>query len=119
MDFEIQYGKEYGFAEYGIDVAELAQDGRFMERITSWNNKLIDIKDEDRERRERSVERLEKRTDLTKSYAMLDSGTRGTGSYMYFLRDWKRFRGKGSDFYHLSRNTFKQLYKNKGRRTYC
>jgi|JI6StandDraft_1071083.scaffolds.fasta_scaffold34592_2 hypothetical protein len=50
---------------------------------------------------------------------MVDNGTHGTGSYMYFMREWKIFRGKGSDYYHLSRNTFKRLYKNKGRRVYC
>lgn len=119
MDFEIQYGKEFGFTEYGLDLAELSDDGRFMENITTWNNKLYDIKEEDHERRERSIERLEKRTDITKGYALLDNGTHGAGSYLYFLRDWKRFRGKGSDFWHLSRNTFKSLYKNKGRRSYC
>jgi hypothetical protein len=91
-----------------------------MERIHCWNKNLVDIsKETDVERREKSVERLEKRVDLTKSYALLDHGTHSKGSHMYFLKDWRIFRGKGSDYYHLSRNTFKKLYKNKGRKTYC
>jgi hypothetical protein len=57
------------------------------------------------------MEKMALRTDFTKKYLMMDFATHGKGSYMYFLRDWKRMKGKGSDFWHLSRHTFKKLYK--------
>lgn len=84
---------------------------------------MVDItKERDLERNDRLdylAEKVNKRIDITKKYAKLDVGTIGTKGRMYFLRDWKIFRGKGSDFYHLSRNTpFKRLYKNKGRHVY-
>lgn len=105
--------------DYGVDLPELSDDNNFMERITTWNDKLIDIKLEDQQRRDRCIERLEKRTDHSKKYIYVDNGTHGTGSYMYFLREWKIFRGKGSDYWHLTRKTFKKLFKDKGRHTYC
>jgi hypothetical protein len=58
MNFEMQYGKEFGFMDYGIDLDEMSKDTRSMKRITSWNKKLLDIRDLDKERQERAVERV-------------------------------------------------------------
>lgn len=122
MEYENEYENEHGYIDYGLDLPEMAEDDNFVERIHCWNHKLVDISKENdvqRNERDQALEKLQKRTDFTKKYLLMDYGTYGKGSYLYFLRDWKRMKGKGSDMWHLSRSTFKKLYKDKGRNRYC
>lgn len=51
-------------------------------------------------------------------YKILTLKTHGKQNKMYYLREWKIYRGKGSDDWHLTRRTFKRLYKNKGKIIY-
>lgn len=106
LRFEERYNQELKFCDYGLDIQELSNDGVLAE-ITEWNSKMLDA-----QRREQPYQgamfRLEKEKKFNK-YEQMEVGTHGKENSKYRLREWRIFRGKGSDYYFLKNKLLRSL----------
>ena len=95
------------------------ENEHFPKRITTWNNRMVDIKDytdAERERkREQAIQDLEENWSVSKKSEKVILGYFGKYNKLSEMRNWTIFRSKGSDYQHTKYKTFRKLFKKTGR----